>query len=80
MNITNDGYLYCNSEFQNINQYKIIYDENNNFSELNEIGKYSREKDNILYEKAIITFEDGRIFLVEEKEGEYFYLLYDLII
>ena len=75
MNITNDGYLYCNSEFQNINQYKIIYDENNNFSELNEIGKYSREKDNILYEKAIITFEDGRIFLVEEKEGEYFYLL-----
>ena len=75
MNITNDSYLYCNSEFQNINQYKIIYDENNNFSELNEIGKYSREKDNILYEKAIITFEDGRIFLVEEKEGEYFYLL-----
>jgi WD40 repeat protein len=66
---TKDNYLYCKGEYQSIIQYKIIKDEDNNFIELKEIGKF-RYGNNICFEKAILPFDDGRIFYVEEKLGE----------
>ena len=73
--ITKDGYLYCKGEYQTIIQYKIIYDDENNFVELVEIGKYNNGVHKISYEKAILPFDDGRIFFVEEKVGQVRYNL-----
>ena len=73
--ITKDNYLYFKGEYQSIVQFKIITDEDNNFIELVEIGTYN---DNIYfnsYEKAILPFDDGRIFFVEEKVDQICYNL-----
>jgi hypothetical protein len=51
-------------------QFKIINDEDNNFVELVEIGRYLCA---YLRDKAIAPLEDGRIFFTEEKEGEEYY-------
>ena len=69
--ITKDNYLYCNGN-NGILQFKIINDEDNNFAELIKIGEYTKE---IANEKAILPFDDGRIFFVEEKEEETYYQL-----
>ena len=74
MYTTKDNYLYFN--FNNyISQYKIKNDENNNFQELIEIGKFSQE-DNyegnyILNKKSIVPLQDGRIIFMVEKKGNY---------
>ena len=73
--ITKDNYLYCKGEYHSIIQYKIIYDKEGNFIELVEIDKYSSEKNYNNYEKAILPFDDGRIFFVDEKLGEIRYNL-----
>jgi WD40 repeat protein len=73
--VTSDNYLYFKGEYQSIVQFKIITDEDNNFIELVNIGTYN---DNIYfnnYEKAILPFDDGRIFFVEEKVGQICYNL-----
>ena len=73
--ITKDGYLYCKGEYQSIIQYKIILDDDNNFVELVEIGKYNNGVHNNSNEKAILPFDDGRIFFVEEKLSQVRYNL-----
>ena len=73
--VTKDNYLYCKGDFQSILQYKIINDKDNNFVELIEIGKLCGDKNYSMYDKAILPFDDGRIFFVEEKEGETYYQL-----
>jgi len=70
--VTKDNFLYIKGENHNIIQYKIIIDEYNNFIELNQIGTYHGEQKKS-YEKAIIPFDDGRIFFMEEKQGQKFY-------
>ena len=67
---TKDNYVYCKSDINTFIQYKIIYDEENNFVELAEIGRYLCA---YLRDKAIAPLEDGRIFFTEEKEGEEYY-------
>ena len=67
---TKDKYVYCKSDINTFIQYKIIYDEDNNFVELVEIGRYLCA---YLRDKAIAPLEDGRIFFTEEKEGEEYY-------
>ena len=73
--VTLDNFLYCKGDYQSIIQYKIIKDQNNNFIELIEIGKYNNDLRNTSFEKAILPFDDGRIFLVEEKVGDSRYIL-----
>ena len=70
--VTKENYIYIKGEYQNIVQYKIIIDEDSNFLELDEIGQYLCEKKHS-YEKAILPFYDGRIFFMEEKNGQKFY-------
>ena len=67
--VTQDNYLYCKGKYQSIIQYKIIKDEDNNFLELREIGIF-KYGNNISFERAILPFDDGRIFYVDEKLGE----------
>lgn len=78
MYATKDNYVYFSLN-NYIAQYKIKNDENNNFEELIEVGKYSQEKnfkDNyFLNKKSIVPLEDGRIFFVVEKKGNYQYQL-----
>ena len=69
---TNENYLYCNYGRYGIIQFKILFDENNNFVELMEIGKYYRE-DNSINEKAILPFDDGRIFILANKNQSKYY-------
>ena len=73
--VTSDNYLYFKGEYQSIVQFKIITDEDNNFIELVEIGKYNDKIYSNSYEKAILPFDDGRIFFVEEKVGQICYNL-----
>ena len=74
--ITKNNYLYFKGDFANIIQYKIINDENdNNFVELIEIGKYNINYKEYSYEKAIIPFDDGRIFFMDERKGQKRYKL-----
>jgi len=73
--VTLDNFLYCKGDYQSIIQYKIIKDQNNNFIELIETGKYNNDLRNTSFEKAILPFDDGRIFLVEEKVGDSRYIL-----
>ena len=73
--VTKDDYLYCKGGYANIIQYKIKKDEDNNFIELIEIGKYNKGIHFNSYEKAILPFDDGRIFFVEEKMGQACYNL-----
>jgi WD40 repeat protein len=73
---TKDNYLYCKGD-SSINQYRIIKDDNNNFIELFEIWKYPINGRSFLDdEKAIASFDDGRIFFVENKNGVSYYQLY----
>ena len=73
--VTKDNYLYCKGEYQSIIQYKIIKDEDDNFIELKQIGIYNKGIHFSSYEKAILPFDDGRIFFVDEKEGQICYNL-----
>ena len=73
--VTLDNFLYCKGDYQSIIQYKIIKDQNNNFIELIEMGKYNNDLRNTSFEKAILPFDDGRILLVEEKVGDSRYIL-----
>ena len=67
---TDDNYLYCKGGYQSIIQYKIIKDEDNNFVELKEIGIFNKDIHVISYERAILPFDDGRIFFVDETIGK----------
>ena len=67
--ITNDNYLYVKGKYQEILQYKIIKDEDNDIVEIIEIGKYDNMNKKNTYNKAILPFDDGRIFFIEEKGG-----------
>ena len=72
--ITKEDYLYCRGE-DCIAQYKIIKDEDNNFTELVEMDKYHIKKFGF-YERAILPFDDGRIFFVDySKERKLYKLL-----
>ena len=68
--VTEDNYLYCKGGYQSIIQYKIIKDEDNNFVELKEIGIFNKDIHVISYERAILPFDDGRIFFVDETIGQ----------
>ena len=74
--ITKNNYLYCN--FENIFiQYKIVTDEDNNFIEIVERGKYHFNQ-GFFYRniKAILPFDDGRIFLRQKiKDIDFFTLI-----
>ena len=72
---TKDDYLYCKGK-ESILQYRIIKDEDKNFVELMEMGKHLIKECLFSYEKAILPFDDGRIFFVENKKGNKFYQLY----
>ena len=72
---TKDNYLYISGQYQEILQYKIIKDEDDNFVEIIEIGKYDNMIKENTYNKAILPFDDGRIFFIEEKEGLNQYIL-----
>ena len=58
---TKENFIYCKGN-NNILQYKIITDKNNNFIELTEIGKYNYNFQN----RAILAFDDGRVFFAEQ--------------
>ena len=73
---TNDKYLYCSYGGYSIIQYKILFDEDNNFVELLEIDKYNKEA-KFLNEKAILPFDDGRIFILANKQDSKYYQLID---
>ena len=60
---TKEDYLYY-TDTNCIAQYKIIKDEDNNFIELVEIDKYQK----YIKEAPILPFDDGRIFLIDERE------------
>ena len=66
---TRDNYLYCKGKNQNIHQFKIIVYKDNNFIELKEIGIY-RGRQNYNNEKAILPFDDGRIFLIDINKNQ----------
>lgn len=69
--VTKDNYLYCKGINKEIFQYKIIYnDEDKNFEEIVEIGKYNYKN---IQEKAILPLDDGRIIFVNERDGERYY-------
>ena len=59
---TKEDYLYCRGE-DGIAQYKIIKDEDNNFIEIIEMDKYPIKESYFSEERAILPFDDGRIFL-----------------
>ena len=63
INITKEDYLYYTT-YNFFAQYKIIKDEDNNFIELVEIGKYHK----YLKESPMLPFDDGRIFFIDERE------------
>ena len=71
---TNDNYIYCNYRGYDIIQYKILFDEDNNFVELSEIDKYN-EKDNSLNRQSILPLDDGRIFIIVNKNQSKYYQL-----
>ncbi len=73
--VTKDNYLYCKGEYQSIIQYKIVKDEDNNFVELKEVGIYNKDIHITSYERAILPFDDGRIFYVDETIGQESYNL-----
>ena len=62
--ITKNNYLYFAESYDYISQYKIIVDEENEFVEIVKVGEY-----NVASEKAIIPFDDGRIFFKEPKKN-----------
>ena len=68
--VNNNNYLYMKG-YHSIIQYKIINDEDNNFVELIELFNTSNKYD--ATQKAILTFDDGRIFFCENK-GDHNYL------
>ena len=69
IHITKDNYLYHSSN-DGILQYKIIYDEENNFQELKLLGNYI---DYTYDEKAVSPLEDGRIFLISKRKDLLYY-------
>ena len=71
---TNNNYIYCYYDDNKIIQYKILFDEDNNFIELLEIDKYS-EKGNSFNQNAILPFEDGRILIISNKNQSLYYEL-----
>ena len=73
--ITKEEYLYCRGK-NSIVQYRLIKDEDNNFIELFEIDKYPINEINFNREKAILPFDDGRIFFTENKKGRKLYQLF----
>ena len=71
--VTKNNYIYCKDKNCFI-QFKIIKDDENNFLEIKKIGEYTlREKNFYSVSKAILPFDDGRIFFIEEQENYEFY-------
>ena len=69
--VTKENYIYCKGN-NNILQYKIINDKDNNFIELLEIGKFNYSFQN----RAILPLDDGRIFFeIQEESYNYYQLL-----
>ena len=68
---TKEDYLYCRGE-DCIVQYKI---EDNNFIEIIEMDKYPIKESYFDKERAILPFDDGRIFLVDNKKEKKLYQL-----
>ena len=75
INCTKEDYLYYKGR-KYIYQHKIIKDEDNNFVELDKCNKYLIEESFLSYERAMLPFDDGRIFFVEKIKGKKFYQLY----
>ena len=63
--ITKNNYLYFTERYDYISQYKIIFDEENEFVEIVKVGEY-----NVNSQKAIIPFDDGRIFFKESRKNQ----------
>ena len=63
--ITKNNYLYFSDSYKIISQYKIIFDEENEFVEIVKVGEYIADS-----QKAIIPFDDGRIFFKDSKNYE----------
>jgi len=63
--ITKSNYLYFADKYDCISQYKIIFDEENEFVEIVKVGEY-----NAISQKAIIPFDDGRVFFKESRKNE----------
>jgi len=63
--ITKNNYLYFTERYDYISQYKIIFDEENEFVEIVKVGEY-----NVYSQKAIIPFDDGRIFFKESRKRQ----------
>ena len=72
--VTKEDYLYCRGE-DGIAQYKIIKGEDNNFIELLQIDKYPIKESFLYEERAILPFDDGRIFFVKNKKEKKLYQL-----
>ena len=64
--ITKGEYLFLRGK-SCISQYRIIKDEDNHFIELFELDNYPLKDYVFSREKAILPFDDGRIFYVERK-------------
>ena len=71
--VTKNNYIYCKDKNCFI-QFKIIKDDENNFLEINKILEYTLREKNF-DSKAILPFDDGRIFFIEEQENNEFYHL-----
>ena len=69
--VTKEDYLYCRGE-DCIVQYKI---EDNNFIEIIEMDKYPIKESYFSEERAILPFDDGRIFFVDNKKEKKLYQL-----
>jgi len=74
--IINDKYLYCKKNTTIFIQYKIIYDEECNFVELNELGCYDLGEDYWISDNAILPLDDGRIiFKVKNSNSKCYHLI-----
>ena len=70
---TKNNYIYCKDKNCFI-QFKIIKDDENNFLEIKKIGEYTlREKNFYSVSKAILPFDDGRIFILANKNQSKYY-------
>ena len=61
--ITKENYIYCKGN-QCILQYEIYNDENNNYIEIKEIGKFLNDYENL----AILPLDDERVLYIEKQE------------
>lgn len=63
--ITKNNYLYFTERYDYISQYKVLFNEENEFVEIVKIGEY-----NVNSQKAILPFDDGRIFFKESRKNQ----------